>query len=176
MHSGFLTRAFTLQILLKSIYAITLCHALLSDIRHLKIPNHVSLIIIIVFVAHNYLLDDQAKLTRNLGVALFGLLLMLGFYAAKVMGAGDVKLISALLLWAGVRDAPAFLTIMALIGGISAALLLALRKTLIIWPPVSAYVPSRRLKAWASRGIFPYGIAICLAGLAMMPAFFSIRR
>jgi hypothetical protein len=41
------------------------------------------------------------------------------------------------------------------------------------WPAIKPYIPSRRLKAWARRRIYPYGIAICLTGLIFIPTFFA---
>jgi hypothetical protein len=62
---------------------------------------------------------------------------------------------------------------MAFTGGIIAVLLMALRKAMTVWPAVKAYIPSRRLKAWARRRIFPYGVPICVAGLICIPLFFA---
>ena len=96
-----------------------------------------------------------------------------GVFAAGVMGAGDINFISALMLWAGARDAFAFLIIMTFVGGVLAGLLLIARTLMRVWPSVHDYIPSRRLRTWAQRGIFPYGIAICTAGLLLMSAFFA---
>jgi hypothetical protein len=62
---------------------------------------------------------------------------------------------------------------MTFAGGLVAALLLTLRSSLANWPSLQYHLPSRRLKAWATHGVLPYGIAICLAGLLLMPSFFA---
>jgi Flp pilus assembly protein protease CpaA len=76
------------------------------------------------------------------------------------------------MLWAGSRDGLSFLVAMTLIGGALAAFLLIAGRAIMSWPSLRRYIPSRRFKNWAVRGIFPYGIAICSAGLLFMPVFF----
>ena len=163
----------TLDTGLEIALAATLCYGGVSDIRHLRIPNAVSLIAIALFFLHYWLSPAAGGLAPHLWAFGIAFLVTFGLYAAGFMGAGDVKLISALMLWGGVRDGPDFLVVMALIGGLLAGLLLALRKAMAVWPAVKQYIPSRRVKAWARRGIFPYGIAICVAGLLFIPSFFA---
>ncbi len=158
---------------MKIAYAAVLCYGCISDIRRLQIPNAVSLAITALFFLNYLLLAHPANLMPHLAAGIAAFIAAFALYAAGVMGAGDVKLISALMLWGGVSGGMAFLVVMSLAGGLFAGLLLVLRKILLIWPAASRYVPSRRLKNWAVRGIFPYGIAICIAGLIMMPLFFA---
>jgi prepilin peptidase CpaA len=162
-----------LQMILKILYAGALCYGFASDVRSLKIPNGVSIAVLSLFFVNFAAFAHSQDISGHLLVG--GLTLALGFviFALGFMGAGDIKLIAALMLWAGPKDAYAFLIAMTLIGGIFAALLLATRKVIGIWPSAYRYVPSRRLKNWATRGIFPYGIAICTAGLILMPSFFA---
>ncbi len=163
------------QIVIKVLYAATLCYGCISDIKSLKIPNAVSVIVLALFFL-NYLLSGPADgVTKHVIVAGGALLLGFGVYVAGVMGAGDIKLISALMLWAGPQDGFAFLIVMTFAGGLFAGLLLITRRTMAVWPSAQNYIPSRRFRMWAERGIFPYGIAICSAGLLLMPAFFAPR-
>ena len=162
-----------LQAGIKIVLAAALCYGCISDIRRLRIPNAVSLIAIALFFVHHFAQAAPGSLAPHLWVGGIAFLFTFGLFWAGFMGAGDVKLISALMLWGGVRDGPAFLVAMALIGGLLAAMLLALRKSMAVWPAIKPYIPSRRVKAWARRGIFPYGIAICVAGLIFIPAFFA---
>ncbi len=144
-------------------------------LRALKIPNAVSVIVLAVFFLNWWVAAPAVDLTQHLLIAGIALFLGFGIYVAGFMGAGDIKLITALMLWAGTRDGFAFLIIMTLIGGIFASLLLITRKSMVVWPSAQSYIPSRRLRMWAHRGIFPYGIAICSAGLLLMPSFFAAR-
>lgn len=162
-----------LQAATKIAFAAALCYGCASDIRRLRIPNAVSLVVVALFFVNYWLQPAPAGLTQHLWVGGIAFLVTFGLYVAGFIGAGDVKLISALMLWGGVRDGPDFLVVMALIGGLLAGLLLVLRKSMAVWPAVKQYIPSRRVRAWARRGIFPYGIAICVAGLLFIPAFFG---
>jgi prepilin peptidase CpaA len=175
MYSAYLWYSENLQIIIKIVYAATLCYGCISDIKSLKIPNAVSVIVLALFIL-NYLLFGAADiLTKHVIVACSALLLGFGIFAAGLMGAGDIKLISALMLWAGPQNGFDFLIIMTFAGGLFASLLLITRSSMAIWPSAQNYIPSRRIRAWAQRGIFPYGIAICTAGLVLMPSFFAQR-
>ena len=162
-----------LQVIIKTVYAATLCYGCISDIKSLKIPNAVSVILLALFLL-NYLLFGAADgLTKHIIVASSALLVGFGVFAAGLMGAGDIKLISALMLWAGPQSGFVFLIVMTFAGGLLASLLLITRTSMVVWPSAQNYIPSRRLRTWAQRGIFPYGIAICTAGLLLMPSFFA---
>ncbi len=162
-----------LNIIIKAIYAAALCYGCISDIKSLKIPNSVSGVVLVLFFVNYWLMDPQESIKQHIAVGGGAFVLTFALYALGYMGAGDVKLISALMLWAGPKDGLTFLVIMTMVGGLLAALLLIARKSMALWPSTYHYIPSRRLKSWAKLGIFPYGIAICTAGLILMPAFFA---
>ena len=163
------------QFVIMIMYAAALCYGCASDVKGLKIPNAVSVIVLALFFLNWWIASPAEDLTKHLIIAGVALFLGFGIYVAGFMGAGDIKLITALMLWAGTRDGFAFLIAMTLIGGVFASLLLITRKSMAVWPSAESYIPSRRLRTWAQRGIFPYGIAICTAGLILMPAFFAAR-
>jgi prepilin peptidase CpaA len=173
MYLAYLWHSENFQIVIKIIYVVALCYGCASDIKSLKIPNAVSVIVLALFLL-NYLLFGPADgLARHIIVAASTLLLGFGIFAAGLMGAGDIKLISALMLWAGPQNGFVFLIVMTFVGGLFAGLLLITRTLMAVWPSAQNYIPSRRLRTWAQRGIFPYGIAICTAGLVLMPSFFA---
>ncbi len=161
-----------LQLFVKAALAATLVYGLICDVRRLQIPNMITLIVMLLF-----LFDAALRLTPH-QIALHGATGALAFLAGLalflfgLMGAGDVKLIAALMLWAGPSNGPAFVISMTLIGGAIAAGLLLVRGILNTWPHAAWLIPSRRIRNWASRGIFPYGLAICTAGLILIPSFF----
>lgn len=152
-------------------YAAALVYALYADIRSFTLPNAVSLALIALFFLHCSLFASSHEISRHLVTGGCALIAGFAIYAAGVMGAGDVKLISVLMLWAGPRDAYAFLIVMTLAGAAAAGLLVLLRTAIAVWPSTARRIPSQRLKNWAARGVFPYGIAICTAGLILMPSF-----
>ena len=173
MNAAHLWDSESFRFFIKIMYAAALCYGCISDIKSLKIPNAVSVIVLALFFLNWLGAAPGEDLTKHLIVAGAALFLGFGIYVAGFMGAGDIKLITALMLWAGTRDGFAFLIVMTLIGGIFASLLLIARKSMAVWPSAQNYIPSRRLRMWAQRGIFPYGIAICTAGVILMPMFFA---
>ncbi len=85
----------------------------------------------------------------QIGLAMIAFAALAGLFALRVMGGGDVKLLSALALWIAPSDYLAMLIVMALVGGVL---------TLI----VGSWNVMRRQ---AGRLSVPYGIAIAAAGL-----------
>jgi prepilin peptidase CpaA len=173
MNLAYLWHLENFQLVIKIIYAATLCYGCVSDIRSLKIPNAVSVIVLALFFLNALLSGPTDGFTKHIIVAGSALLLGFGVFAAGLMGAGDIKLITALMLWAGPQNGFVFLIVMTFVGGLFAGLLLITRTSMAVWPSAQNYIPSRRLRTWAQRGIFPYGIAICTAGLVLMPSFFA---
>jgi prepilin peptidase CpaA len=83
------------------IFIICLLGASVYDIIYKKIPNWISLIIIVSGLSFNYLsFGKTGLLDSGMGV-ITGLLLMLPCYIFGSMGAGDVKLIAAIGSFAG---------------------------------------------------------------------------
>ncbi len=173
MHSTYALNPGALGLMIESAFAAALCYGCVSDIRSFKIPNAVSLAVIALFFLHHWLLAPQESITPHLIAGGGAFVLTFAVYVLGFMGAGDVKLISALMLWAGDRDGFLFLIVMTLIGGLLAVLLLLIRKSMTLWPSVAGFIKSHRLKTWARLGVFPYGIAICTAGLILMPVLFA---
>ena len=87
-------------------------------------------------------------------------------FALKFMGAGDIKLITALALWVGLQNLPDFLFITSVIGGVLSLALWGGRKLLPYVPqcPKKDNLP-RILQDGAP---VPYGVAIAIAFLIMM--------
>ncbi len=160
---------------IEALYAATLCYGLFSDYKRFIIPNAVSLTVAGLFFLRHWLVAPQDPLAPHLIAGAAAFALFLAPYFLGQMAAGDVKLISALMLWAGARDGLPMLLIMTVIGGVLAALLLIARKSISNWPSVSGFLPAR-VGRWARLGIMPYGLAICIAGLALTPAFFAPPR
>lgn len=104
----------------------------------------------------------------QMAVAGMCLTLVCGYFvfAMKWMGAGDIKLVTALALWVGVHNLPDFIFITSLIGGVLSLGLWGGRK-------LAPYLPKKPKKEQLPRILqdgapVPYGIAIALAFLIMM--------
>ena len=78
-------------------YAAALTYGCISDIKSLKIPNAVSVIVLVLFFLNWWVAAPADDLTKHLIVAGAALFVGFGIYVAGFMGAGDIKLISALM-------------------------------------------------------------------------------
>ena len=105
---------------------VLLVIAAISDIRKRKIPNWIPLSVFalfFIFLGAQWLLgvtpvvvDPLTSLATGLGTfAVFTAFFYFGF-----IGGGDVKLISAVAFWVGLKGVAPFIVIMALTGGLIA--------------------------------------------------------
>ena len=81
--------------------AAVLFYVALKDLKHFKIRNELILVLTGLFFLHAFLSGRWVTLHWNLGFALLLFLVMLYFYAKKMMGGGDLKLLTVALLWVG---------------------------------------------------------------------------
>jgi prepilin peptidase CpaA len=98
-----------------------LLYAAANDLRELKIRNELVLVLVVLFFAHALVSGRWVQMHWNIGLAAAGFVFMLYYYSQGLMGGGDLKLLAAALLWAGVGCVLPFLVIM-----VSVALLHAL--------------------------------------------------
>ena len=139
---------------------LLLCAAL-SDLRHMRIPNWMSLGALGLFavcLALAPLPDLSLRLIAAAAVFALGFVL----FAANLIGGGDVKLLSALILFVPSAQWTLYANLLAaslLIGVAAVVALQALPNG-----PQSAWAVRRR------RGAFPMGLSIALSGLTLPPA------
>jgi len=103
--------------------------AAVYDVRYRRIPNWLTLAGVLAGVALNGFLDQGRPglfVSSLLGLAMaFGVYFVL--YALRAMGAGDVKMMAAVGAIVGWRDWFGIFIITAMIGGIMALILVAMR-------------------------------------------------
>lgn len=135
-----------------------------TDFKGFKIPNIISLIIIAAFglaytVTH---FTGQSQVTffalsSHIIAFLLVFAVTMALFAAKIMGAGDSKLMSAVSLWLGLTGLVPFLFYMSFIGGALAGSSLLLKKYKPFKnPPKETWIE----KAQEGVNSVPYGIAI----------------
>lgn len=128
------------------------------DLRHMRIPNALSLIALAIFaLSAPFFLGVDALAAR---VAVAAAVLVVGFvcFALGLLGGGDVKIFSALLLFVPTETMSLFLLLF------SAAMILGMALM-----PVLRAVPGAAETGWVSLrrdAKFPMGISIALSGLA----------
>lgn len=127
-----------------------------SDLRHLRIPNALSLVAIGLF-ALCAMMAPPADLGLRVGIA--GMVFALGFigFCRGLWGGGDVKFLAALMLFVPVTTLAVFSYVFSasMLAGI--ALVLGLRRL----PAASGF----GWKSMSGSTKFPMGLSIAMAGL-----------
>jgi prepilin peptidase CpaA len=122
-----------------------------SDIRSRTISNElnaaIALLAVIWWVVSGVPLWPDVAL--HIGVALIVFALFAGLFVIRMMGGGDVKMITALALWLPLPALLVMLTVMALAGGVITLVLLV----------------RHRWRQNEERPEVPYGVAIAIGGL-----------
>ncbi|TNE34587.1 MAG: peptidase [Alphaproteobacteria bacterium] len=131
--------------------AIALLVAAFTDIRRRQIDNWLNLGIVLAAPAFWWAsgLTLWPGVALQLGVAFIAFVVLAALFALKMMGGGDVKLLTALALWIPPMLFVQLLIVMALVGGLL---------TIV----VGAWHIMRRQR---DRIAIPYGVAIAFGGL-----------
>ncbi|MFM7378308.1 MAG: prepilin peptidase [Erythrobacter sp.] len=131
--------------------AIALVIAAFTDMRRRQIDNWLNALIALTAPAFWWAsgLDLWPGVAIQLGVATAAFFILAGLFAMKVMGGGDVKLLTALALWVPPYVFMQLLLIMSLAGG-------ALTIVLAGWHIIRGERDKIKI---------PYGIAIAFGGL-----------
>ncbi len=143
--------------------------AALKDLTSYTIPNWISVALVLAFFALALVTAMPLGVVgAHVLVGAAALFAGMGLFALGWAGGGDAKLLAAACLWLGWPGTEAFLLDTVIAGGLLAVILLAARQD-----NVRALIPSS--VAWISRLITPgepapYGVAIALGVLAVLPA------
>lgn len=148
-----------------------LIYAAVSDVRRYRIPNGVSLLLLLLFPFYAVTAPDPVNWLANLGV--FGALLAVGLvlFALRIAGAGDVKVIAVTGLWIGFENLALYLVVTALAGGVlSLGFVIRALINKRAFTLSSLYAPSSLGAAFWSvlkqKIPVPYGVALAVGGLA----------
>ena len=101
--------------------------AAMTDIRSRRIPNWLTYSAMLLGVGHHTLANGVQGLLFSAGGLFLGLALLIVFYLAGGMGAGDVKLMGAVGALLGPKGVFIAFIFTALVGGIYAIILLLVR-------------------------------------------------
>ncbi len=139
---------------------VLLLAAAVTDVRSRTIPNAIPAGIAILFFAAAIALPEVEWLAAT-GVAIAVFLAGAALFATGKFGGGDVKLLAAGALWAGVTGVFPFLVITAVVGGLLGILKL-MQNFLdyfraLVWP-------NGRASDFSDRTL-PYGVAIAAGGI-----------
>ena len=138
-----------------------------SDLRHMRIPNTLSLVAIGLFGAC-VTFAPPADLWFRVGVA--GIVFALGFagFCRGLWGGGDVKLLAVLMLFIPITTLPAFSYVFSASMLTGIGLVLGLRRI----PAASGF----GWKSISGSTKFPMGLSIAMAGLVhpLVVTFFGV--
>ena len=149
-----------------AVYAGLLAAAALFDLMKFIIPNAVSGALLLLYFPFALLLPAEIDWLSHLGAAAACFAATIALYSLGWFGAGDVKLLTAAALWAGLALLPALLVYMALAGGVLTLALVAARH--LVAARVAASSPGAGTgvpKLFTKGAKIPYGVAISFGAL-----------
>ncbi len=164
----------TVNLIFALIFVFCVLFAIISDFSALRIPNSVSILLVAAFAVYA-LLGGVSPVWPHLVIAGVVFVLLFVCFALRWVGAGDVKFLGALMLWAGPAQGVTFIVLSAIFGGVFALMLLGLRSALPHFPTLGQLPVLETVSRWARNGLCPYGIPIGLAALYIAPSIFALR-
>ena len=137
--------------------------AAVSDVRRYTIPDWAVLGIALVYPIHVMVSAQPVYWLGGLlaGGALFFVGLIL--FSLKLTGGGDVKLLAALGLWAGLQQSLALLLVMTTAGGVLAMVMLMRPRLVRAFSGAPATIAGAPGGKTSQK--LPYGVAIAAGGL-----------
>ena len=150
------------------IFPLCMSVAAICDLLTMTIPNRISLILLGAFILLAPLLGlSFAEIGIHFGAAAIVFCCCFVFFALKVMGGGDAKLLTASALWFGLGPALLeFLIYVSLLGGVLTIVILMVRSKSSTIMAVGLPLPNSLLIAEK----IPYGIAIAIGGFLVFPS------
>ena len=146
-----------------SIFPAALIVAALNDVYEFKIPNWISILLIIAYpVAGVVVGASMATLVEGFLIGAGALTLGFALFAGRVVGGGDAKLLAATAPWLGAGALGSFLFLTAITGlGLAIAIMMFRRMPIL---PVYSHAPWL-IALHQRKKDLPYGVAIAGGGL-----------
>jgi len=154
-------------------FASILLYAVLMDVLSLRIPNLVSIALIIGFFVYALAARSDWSLKAHLFAAAITFAIAFILYSIGWFGGGDAKLVTAIMLWAGPNGGATFLVRAALAGGALALAVMLTGRLLRVYPSIAQALPEWGLVRWARLGVFPYSIPLAAAALSVLPSILA---
>lgn len=129
----------------------------LSDIKDRRLPNWLSLILLLYGLAHGFYLAEWSGLAWHGLHALLALIIGMPLFAMKWFGGGDVKFYTGAAAYFAIGDALDMLLWVSLLG---AALMIG-------WIILRRLIGKPRSAITGNHALFPYGVAIMAGTTAL---------
>ncbi len=137
--------------------------AAISDILRFRIPNRVSVAIVLLYPAYLLSASQPVDWLPAVGIAVACLIVGILLFSMKACGAGDAKLFAAAALWAGPEMILPFGLYTSLAGGVM-VLFMWLQHRLAQAPSIGMALQTTADAGFAKQPM-PYGAAIAVGGL-----------
>jgi len=146
----------TLSQVVLVVTAATLLYVAFTDLKEYQVRNELVLVLAGLFFLHAVLSGRWTSLHWNLGFALVMFAVMLYFYSQRLMGGGDLKLLTVAFLWVGISCALPFAVLMLIFAALHA---LAAKLEWVHYQEVSGHkrIPFAPSVAAALIGVFMWG-------------------
>jgi len=156
-----------LNSLLMLVYIILVLYSAISDARTLRIPNWISLTLLVAFlgIAVSVAMPLET-IAWHLAAGVVTLVFCFGLFAFGYFGGGDAKLMATCALWVGWPHLLKFVFAVLLVGGGLSVLVLLLRKGLGFWPD---WLVKSADGLFTPNKAIPYGIAIAVGAMIVVP-------
>lgn len=155
-----------LSFLILMVFAATMITAALRDASTMKIPNWVSLAVLIAFfLTMPFVWQGWSNFGEHMAVGGVMFLLGLLLFAPGWLGGGDAKLLAATAFWWTWPDMMLYAIYTTLAGGVIAIFILIGRK----YMPVSVMTMPWMHKMFRDETKMPYGLALAFGALATLP-------
>jgi prepilin peptidase CpaA len=149
------------------VFPAAMAYAAASDLVSMTISNRICLVLVGAFLVCAATLGlGWAQIGWHLAAGSAVLLVCFGMFAAGWIGGGDAKLAAVTALWFGFDQLVPYLAIAGIAGGVLTLVLLQIRANPLP-APVWRWSWARRLHS-PKEGV-PYGIALALAALLVLP-------
>jgi prepilin peptidase CpaA len=149
------------------LFVFAMLSAAVTDLTTYKIKNNLILMLLFAYFAFAPIAGITGQeIGRSIAVAGVILLLTFALFAAGWIGGGDAKLATVSALWLGADNVVAYVLFLSLIGGVLAGIVYFCRK----WPLPQRLANTAWIARLRARAELPYGVAITLAGLCVLPS------
>lgn len=136
-----------------------------DDVRCRRIPNPLVLAITLLGLIRLGVAGDLPMALSTLAAAGAVFVVAFAMFWCGWLGGGDAKLLPAATILVGVHGLPVFLLLMSLAGAVLSIAVLSAAK---FGGPFGCLLPSAAAAEIPARPTVPYGVAIALAGVAVL--------
>jgi prepilin peptidase CpaA len=155
-------------LILTAVFPLLVIVAAMKDITTYTIPNWISAALVAAFFPVALALGAPLPVIGTcLLIGLAALLIGMAMFALNWIGGGDAKLLAAAALWVGWPAVLPFVLVTAVAGGALALILLQMRSSLL--RPWFVRAPPWLARLATDGGDAPYGVAICVGALFILP-------